>query len=197
MFLNKTMFKKWIKDAYNSGYLKVGMLYDGLVLSGRTWITWTETGAIPNWVKAAIIEFAGELPEEGELFKAGAKESLQYEIAENAYFDLPKVYQDSKVAFSVLPIEYEHGHTKCRLFQQNSTKWIYPVAASLYDIIDYKELENENRPSGPSSRSNDNGTYIWKNENSALLLLGYKWSDMAEDRVLNALSEIDFEEGKA
>ena len=34
MFLNKTKFKKWIKDAYNRGGLTVGRIHDGLVICG-------------------------------------------------------------------------------------------------------------------------------------------------------------------
>ena len=64
MFLNKTKFKKMMKEAYNGGGLRVGRIYDGLVISSGTWSSWPREGDIPNWLKAAVIELAGELPEE-------------------------------------------------------------------------------------------------------------------------------------
>lgn len=60
MFLNKAKFKKMMKEAYNRGGLKVGRIYDGLVLSSDTWISWTRDGDVPNWLKGAVMELTGE-----------------------------------------------------------------------------------------------------------------------------------------
>ena len=74
MFLNKTVFKKWIKEAYNSGILVVGRVFDGLVLAGSHWIVWADEEHVPNWVKAAVIEHVGHLPSEGTMIQYGKGE---------------------------------------------------------------------------------------------------------------------------
>ncbi len=81
MFLNKTQFKKWVKDAFKGGGLTVGRVYGGLVICGGTWTIWTEEGYVPNWVKATVMEYAGELPKAGYVFKAKKDNPVQYEIA--------------------------------------------------------------------------------------------------------------------
>ena len=106
MFLNKTMFKKWIKNAFNHGGLTVGYLYDGLVIAGNPWVVWIREDDIPNWVKAAVMEYTGELPKYGCVFKAEKDSAIQYEISENEYFNLPERFMEAKTPFTVTPVIY-------------------------------------------------------------------------------------------
>ena len=50
MFLNKTKLKQLIKSSFRWEGLTVGRVYEGLVVAGGRWITWTEDGYIPNWL---------------------------------------------------------------------------------------------------------------------------------------------------
>lgn len=192
MFLNKTRFKKLVKDAYNRGGLRVGQIYGGLVICGGYWITWTEEGYVPNWVKAALMEYAGELPKEGYLFKAKKDDPVQYEISENEMLNLPEIFMKAKVPFTVTPIVYDEKWKQYRFLQNDITKDIIAVNTYLYDVLDMKELGEENRPMGPCSIGNSGEMLIWKNEHSALVM--YK-TDITDKNitVMGLLSEYAFD----
>lgn len=189
MFLNKTQFKKWIKTAYNNRYLKIGMVYDGLVLSNGYWITWTDENYIPNWLKAAIMEYTGELPENGKLFRAAKGEPVQYEIEINEYFNLPRKFMECTVAFKETPVI----HGIYRLLQCTHTQEIIGIPEDIYSILDYKELEEESRPSGPSAADVYGDILMWKNETSALAICKSK---IKQDEVVQKLGTIDFSKGE-
>lgn len=192
MFLNKTMFKKWIKNAFNHGGLVVGRVYDGLVLYGGAWASWTQEGYVPNWLKAAIMEHTGELPGKGQVFKAKKDEVQQYEMSENSYLNLPERYMEARVPFIVTPVIYDTKWQAFRLLQCADTQEIIAIPADCFDIIDYRELEGEERPAGPSARRADGDILIWKNEVSALAVCKTK---LSEDTIpiMSALSALKME----
>ncbi len=191
MFLNKTKFKKWIKEAYGHGGLIVGRVYDGLVINGPNWASWTEDGYVPNWVKAAIMEYTGILPDRECVFKAIKNEPLQYEIAENNVFDLSKTFQRAKTVFTVTPVTYSHKWMHYRFLQNNQTKEIVALPESAYGIIDEKELENESRPLGPCAINDAGHMLLWKNEHSVLGLYKIDISDAGLE-IIGLLKNIDF-----
>lgn len=194
MFLNKTMFKKWIKNAYGHQGLTVGRIYGGLVVSGVNWIVWTRDGYIPNWLKAAIIEYAGELPKEGTVFQAKKDEVPQYEMSENPYLNLPERFREANVPFQVLPIIYDTKWSRYRLVQCRSSGEIIPLPSGYYDIIDVREIEgSESYPVGPASRDERGGILIWKNEISALAVTRGEMSESGFP-VLKALRGLEYEE---
>lgn len=191
MFLNKTMFKKWIKDAFNHGGLTVGYIYDGLVMSGSTWVVWVDEGSIPNWVKAAVMEYTGELPKLGCVFKAEKDSPIQYEISENAFLNLPERFMEAKTPFTVTPVVYAANWNSYRIMQCRHTNRLIAVSEDLYGIIDLKDLENESAPIGPSARNEQGDIMLWKNDSSALAICSSKLGDDG-NRVLDALERIDF-----
>ena len=193
MFLNKTMFKRWIKDAFRHNGLVVGRIYGGLVISGGAWATWTKEGYVPNWLKAAIMEHTGELPNEGEVFKAKKDEVQQYEVSENPYLDLPKRLQEARIPFSVIPVIYATRWASYRLIQCRMSGEVIPIPSEYYDIIDIRETEHDGTPAGPSSRDETGRVLIWKNETSALAV---SRSEMSEEGspILKVLKGLKFEE---
>ena len=194
MFLNKTIFKKWIKDTYNHGGLKVGKVYDGLVLSGGYWVAWIYKHEVPNWVKAAVIEFVGTLPEDGQMLLAKKDEPLQAELSENDYLDLPSQFMKAKVPFDVVPIVYGTKWSEYHFLQCRRTKKMIALPEYLYSVIDMSNLDGgENRPAGPCSISDSGDCLIWKNEKSALMLCTARIGD-AGNEVMELLGQIDFEE---
>ena len=70
MFLHMPTLKKLLKSAYNQSKLIIGRLEYGLLIECGIFMTWLEWYSVPNKVKAALIELAGELPEEGHFFTA-------------------------------------------------------------------------------------------------------------------------------
>lgn len=193
MFLNKTMFKRWIKDSFHHEGLVVGRIYGGLVLSGRNWVTWTEDGSVPNWLKAAIMEHVGELPGQGQVFKAKNDEVQQYEISENPSLNLPERYKEAKLPFVVTPIIYNTKWKNFRLVQCRASGELIPIPAEFYDIIDIKEIGGDEYPVGPSSRNDDGDVLIWKNETSALAVSRVEISVQSLP-VMDVLKGMEFEE---
>lgn len=192
MFLNKTQFKKWIKNAFNRGGLIVGRIYDGLVISGNSWVVWVDENYIPNWIKAAVVEHVGEMPADGYVIRAQKDESIQYEVSENEYFDLPERFIDAKHPFTVTPVIYTTRWSEYRLMQNRETGEVVPLLSEFYNVIDYKELEGESRPTGPSAASREGSVFIWKNEISALAVCRTDFSEKSV-KLLEVLKEIDFE----
>ena len=193
MFLNKTMFKKWIKTAFRSNGLIVGRIYDGLVLQGGSWATWTQEGYVPNWLKAAIMEHTGELPEIGQVFRAKKDEVSQYEISENPCLNLPERYREAKVPFVVIPVIYGSKWRNYRLFQCQQTGEVIPVYSEYYNIIDVRELEGEEWPIGPSAKDQKGNVLIWRNEVSALAVCRAELSEKSLP-ILTALKGLEYEE---
>ena len=193
MFLNKTMFKKWIKDAFHHGGLVVGRIYGGLVLSGNNWVTWTQEDSVPNWLKAAIMEHVGELPGKGQVFKAKNDEVQQYEISDNPFLNLPERYREAKIPFAVTPVVYNTRWMDFRLLQCGISGELIPISGACYDIIDIKEVGSDGFPVGPSSRDKKGSMLIWKNETSALAVSRVEMSERSLP-VLNALKGMQFEE---
>lgn len=176
MFLNKSIFKKWLKAAYNGSGLKVGMVYDGLVVSGSSWVSWTKRETIPNWFKAALIELTGELPQEGEMmeFKKGDNPQM---VIPNTYHDLPYKFMEAKINLEVTPVVYGSKWNQYRLLQRKDTNEIVTLSEDMYSVIDFSSLEEESIPAGPSSEGRECDVIYWKNEFSALALCAYKMDD--------------------
>lgn len=191
MFLNKTKFKKMIKEAYNGGGLRVGRIYDGLVISNGTWISWTREGDIPNWLKAAVMELTGELPEEGDLFQASYTDGIQYQIKENPIYDLPGRFRESHFVFTDTKVTREG----IRFFQNNQDRGIIAVNEKFASLIDLKELQGENPPMGPVSATEKGDSLIYKNEESAFCFMRLSVSNSQTMEVMNVLGSISFNEG--
>lgn len=191
MFLNRTAFKKMIKAAFNSGGLVAGVVYDGLVLSNGYWVTYTETGSVPNWVKAAVMEYTGELPKAGTIFKAAKNEPIQYEIAENPYYNLPGCFAKAKYPFTDTGITVTTNTNKFRLMQQRDSG-IICLQEGLASVIDLRELGDENAPMGPSSVNPGGDILIWRNEASAYAACRTNASTGMILDIIGALQPVDF-----
>lgn len=191
MFLNKTKFKKMMKEAYNGGGLRVGRIYDGLVISSGTWISWTREGDIPNWLKGAVMELTGELPEEGDLFQASYSDGIQYQIKENPIYDLPSRFRESHFAFTDTKVTREG----IRFFQNKQDMGIIAVNEKFASLIDLKELQGENPPMGPVSDIGKGDFLIYKNEESAFCFGRLSVSNSQTMEVMNVLGSISFNEG--
>lgn len=195
MFLNKTKLKRIIKDAGKRGQLRVGYIYGGLVICNGYLITWTERGYEPNWLKAAVMEAAGRLPEIGELFKVQDDQTSQLEMADNDVMNLPQMYMDSKEAFVVTPVLIESTGSHFRFLQHKQSRNIVAISEHLYDMIDRSELDwnIENPPVGPSARMEQGSLFVWKNEYSAYAITKTDLGTDACSKVIETLSLIKFE----
>ena len=180
-----------MKEAYNRGGLKVGRIYDGLVLSSGTWISWTRDGDVPNWLKGAVMELTGELPEEGDLFQASCADGIQYQIKDNPIYDLPGRFRESHFTFTDTKVTRED----IRFFQNKQDRGIIAVNERFASLIDLKELQGENPPMGPVSATEKGDSLIYKNEESAFCFMRLSPSNSQTMEVMNILGSISFNEG--
>lgn len=193
MFLNKTLLKKFIKSSFKWEGLTVGRVYGGLVVAGGTWISWTQEGYIPNWLKAAVMEYTGELPREGCMFKARKDEPIQYEIAENELYDLPGMRSRCGYAYTVTPVVISNGYgTDVRILQQNRTMQMLAASEDSCRLIDLSELGEENAPAGPASVTADGRLLLYKNEHSAYAFTALDGTRDITREIMEGIGHIDF-----
>lgn len=194
MFMNKTQFKKMVKKAFNGSGLKVGYIYGGLVVSGNGWVSWTESGSIPNWVKAAVVEYAGQMPGGGELLEAKKGEPVQYLVADSPYYNLPEHFKEAKFPYRDTEVALQYPYGELRFFQGNKGG-ITAMPLALFSMIDFSQLEGESRPMGPSLTGDR--MLVWKNECSAFAAATVTTDDERALRIEKALEGVDFwKEGK-
>jgi hypothetical protein len=193
MFLNKTLFKKFMKASFRREGLKVGMLSGGLVIAGNAWCIWTEEGYVPNWLKAAIVELAGTLPEQEQIFKVKKDEPIQYEIPDENY-DLPERFRENRTVYKVTPIVITGSYYDIRLLQNNLTTEMIHVPEDFIKVVDLSELEGENAPAGPCAYDRSAPMLIYKNEHSAYGFTRIHVNKNLVWQITEAVSGIDFEE---
>lgn len=194
MFLNKTSLKKTIKHSFRWEGLTVGRICGGFVVAGGTWVTWTEDGYIPNWLKAAVMEFTGELPQQERVFRAKKNEPIQYEIADDTIYDLPSLFQRSRFAYAVTPVVVKGKFGEIRILQQNSTLNPLGIQEKFYEMIDLNELGEENAPAGPSSMNAEGSIMIYKNEHSAYAFCPVDGTTDVVRKVMGQIGMINFNE---
>lgn len=195
MFINKTVFKRLLKEAYNGHQLKIGKVYGGTVIFGGYWKIWVRDGNyMPNWFKAVVIELIGELPDKGMVVEYGKGEPPQQTISENEAYNLHTLYMSAKRPYTVTPMIYEKGYTALHFLQNDETKEIAALPEELFGLIDFSNMEREEcRPSGPASDRYGERFY-WANEACVLELCGVRSYDDKVLEIMSQLSEIDFRE---
>lgn len=151
MFLHTPTFKKLLKASWKNGGITVGRLDSrSLFVAGDYWVTWFDHTSIPNRIRAAIIEYAGELPEIGEIFKAKINEPNQYEMPFREHYDVHKSWQQAKNPLIATPVIIAGHHNLYQIFQDKENHLI-PVSRIYDDLIDRREQEEcEGSVIGPS-----------------------------------------------
>ncbi len=200
MFLHTPTFKKLLKASWKSGGITVGRLDTrSLFVAGNYWAVWLDYTSIPNRTRAAIIEFAGELPEAGMIFKAKVNEPNQYEMPYKDIYDVHKNWQEAKNPLVQTPVIVSGWHTNYRLFQDSNGRLV-PVTTLYDDLIDQREQEEcEGSVTGPSMAEihGKGGMLYWY---SGLCILGIMsaYIDKGHSlKAIEALSVVDFHEKEA
>lgn len=208
MFLNKSVFKKLIKSAYKFGDLRVGRIYDGLVVVGAAWSVWMDEEYVPNWIKAALIEIIGTLPFEDELihYKKGEIDQM---VLVNDQLNLPKRFTAAKEPYIVTPVICSNGYHALQTLQHKQSLELKAVNKDLFDLIDASNLNEEcpasgqwkedyeGAPSGPATSKDKPWEYMWANSCCVVSLMGMNINGGAALTVMHALAEIDFAKEEA
>lgn len=193
MFLNKAVFKRLLKESYNSNILRIGSANGGLVILGSHWKIWSREAVMPNWFKAVLIELIGEFPEEGTLLQYGKGEVPQQVFAQNLEFDIRTEYMAAKQPYTAVPLVAEYGCARIRFMQNNKTKEISLLSEELFSVVDFSNMEkDENRPAGPSADAN-NERFYWSNDACTLVIFGLRTHNKKLLELMDQLQEIDFE----
>lgn len=66
MFINAGSLRRLIKEAWEYGNLICSREGDTLLIQGGYWILYSDMNLINTKVLAAVVEYAGKLPEKGE-----------------------------------------------------------------------------------------------------------------------------------
>ncbi len=80
MFIKTSIFKRILKDAWKGAGLTVGKKEEMYFIQGAYWILFVYEKDFTSKNKAAVIELVGDLPEEGEVYRAYEKGEKQYEL---------------------------------------------------------------------------------------------------------------------
>lgn len=193
MFIKTAGFKRLLKEAYKGAGLRIGAAADGVYLSGGYWVIWVKRSEIPKEKLAAIIELVGELPEEGEAYRA-TKDGQQYELAWNELYNAMEKARHCTCGLKITRIMLG-GRTGAasRVLQYAQTGRIRLVDEGLVRMIDGNEVDikrGHTQPEGPMG-GNLPGV-SWHNNIMALHIMGR--TDDASTRLVQFLEGIDINE---
>lgn len=169
MFINPAIFKKIIKNSHSKEGLTIGATEEEIFLAGGSWVIRVYKTEIPKKIKAAVIELIGDLPKTGEVFTCYKKESTQYEIAENEYWNITENFAKAQIPLNVTKIRYEGGWEDTRLLQERETKQCMAIKEIFWKLIDISTAEEgENPPVGPYTEFTNAGLIYWQNDTMTL-----------------------------
>lgn len=195
MFLHMPTFKKLLKSAFRREYLRVGNLDGGLLVHGGTFAVWFRNDMIPNKVKAAVMELAGELPEEGKIFKATGIGN-QYEIPENSEWDIHRGLKEADRRYVVTPVVLNDSrYDTFRFLQQAGAGPIRAIKEDFISLIDLAEIDynhGEDTPAGPFGKK-DGYQFFWATDFCILTVCETRLYRGISRKVQLSLWGVDFE----
>lgn len=77
MFLNNTILKRLMKEAYKNANMVVAQTEDRFYIGGAYWEMDVRKEFMPKQIMAQLIELAGEVPEQGKAFRATKDGNLE------------------------------------------------------------------------------------------------------------------------
>lgn len=153
MFIKVPVFKKLLKQAFAANRMKVKMDRSGLTVDCGHFAVWFEKEHIPNKIKSAIVELAGEIPEEGKAFLA-QKSGNQYEM-DSAVLDLRNLLRQTDKRYVQTPIVYSDNYDIYRFLQMagkpDNIKLVADIFIQLLDPHELDHVAAEGTIQGPYS----------------------------------------------
>ena len=143
MFITTQGFKKLIKQAYKTGDLHIANDGLGYTIAGGYWRIWIKHDWIPKKELAAIIELAGELPEEGRAF-AAYEEGNQHEIKFPNERSAMAIALECEMMLEITPLvlRYATGQ-QARVLQRADTGEIALINDQFTDMITNKAIDHD------------------------------------------------------
>lgn len=180
MFINTNIFKKMLKQAYKTGGFVIGNDSGYIFIEGGSWIIRVEEEFITNKIKAAVIELAGEIPAQGEVFKCHKKEANQYTIPWNECWDTDKAFNESDTEFEDTRVILEIYSVPCRVLQDKKTNHCIAMSDQYFNLIDENsiDVEVDTWPLGPKALNGEGHMIFWKND---IMSVGLNMIQIPED----------------
>lgn len=191
MFINKTKFKKLVKDTYSGGGLLVGQTESGiLIVGGEGWQLEIDKEYMCKEHLAAIIECTGYIPEKGEAIKFikhkdGCEE--QETMIETAYQDLLSEWAERandkgcQYSFTRLILASDNGY---QWVMQNNTCaqekcFMYNHIAMM---VDRTLVDTEAGEEFPVFASRSNDCFMFFGNNTMVLMVK-KWTPVYDGEI--------------
>lgn len=193
MFIKVPIFKRLLKRAFAADQMKVCMDETGLTVDCGSFAVWFEREAIPNKIKSAIVELAGEIPEEGKAFLA-QKSGNQYEMDGTA-FNVCDALRKTDKRYIQTPMVYDDNYNTYRFLQMAGTNNIKVVLDVFIHLLDPHELDfvaGEGAIQGPYST--ESGTMFFWTTDLCILAVGATIPHLGLVRkTMMELADIDFD----
>lgn len=168
MFIKLKYFKTMIKQAYKGVGLTVGRRDDRLFFAGSYWVIDVHRQALSNKALAAVIELTGELPADGEVFKA-TDAGNQYEIPENSVWDVVQQAKEADIHYTVTSVILQDWRRSDRVLQSESGK-VQLINNMFIDAVDIAEMTfaYESYLEGPVATGEESKAVYWESEGCVL-----------------------------
>ena len=195
MFIKTSGFKKLIKEAYSGSGLRLANDGNGICIYGSYWMIWVAAGRIPKKELGAIIELTGELPKEGEAFRA-TKEGNQYELEECAAYEemeTAKAYDcEDEIKTTNIVLLQDFGYPS-RVLQRPEYGTILLVGERFIEMIDNTVVDyngGETQAEGPLVGGL--AGVIWKN--NTMVFRVWPRTSEKEEKLIKYLEQTDLSE---
>lgn len=165
MFFSETAFRKMVKEAYKGPGLTIGKKDDEYFMAGNYWVMRIRQDVLTNKAKASLIELIGNMPVNGEVFKATKGEANQYEIPENQYWDIRTSFNMAKDEFVKTNIIVEQKLAVCRVYQCLKTQETVLMNEIFTELVNpgVIDREKELEPEGPKALMEKQHMLLWAN----------------------------------
>lgn len=196
MFIHLKDFKRMLKQAYTGVGLCVARRGDDLLFSGSNWAIATEKESMDKKQLAAVIELTGELPGDGEAFKA-TKEENQYEIGE-VHWDMIDRTEDrekeEKLTVTQVVLERYPIGKAMRVLQAADGR-VEVLNDRFVKAIDSLSMNTdyEYEVQGPFVNFEFPKQVYWKSEATTLTTILYDQDELQEKDILKYLRDIKIE----
>ncbi len=150
MFLKTNLLNRLMKQAYAGGRLIVARRGDRIYLCGGYWEVEAEKGYISKKTMGDLISLIGELPEDGERFRAGKNgNQMEMEMPMGIAIDL----FDPRNRLTVTDLILLHQNVvEQRILQDEDTGTLYLINNLFVDMVDNKCIEEGKGEAGVSDR---------------------------------------------
>lgn len=202
MFLDRSGFKRLLKEAYKGNILCISKKNQKVLIHSGHWMLVVDMSVIPNKTKADIIELIGEWPEDNKPIKAGP-DNIQYELDEtySKLWELANKLEMEGDAVKVreTKVLIEDYYNLIQIMKTDDAKsTVFGMKKGLLDIVDIAGIleDKENQCSGPFlvQETNEEKAIYWKNSGGVFIAYQYNIREFSwTEKLLECCSQLDKE----